>query len=113
VQGWFYLSIVGWVANAFLAGKVVKPWAGSLMSAAAAAGEGRVPPGIDAIRRSTNLAVAAQVMLANDIALLFIMMNKPTTLGSIAVLAVVNAVLVALTLVPRRGGSPVPTEARL
>jgi len=108
-QGWFYLSVVGWVANAVLAGRVVGPWTGALMSAAA--GEGRVPPPVDAIRRSTKLAVAAQVMLANDVALLFIMMNKPTALASVAVLAVANAVLVALALVPRRAASPVLTGA--
>lgn len=110
-QGWFYLSVAGWVVNAFLAGRVVGPWAEALMSAAAAAGEGRVPAGVDALRRSRRLAVAAQVMLANDIALLFIMMNKPSLLASAGVFAVVNAALVALAFVPRRTPAPVLTQA--
>lgn len=110
-QGWFYLSVAGWVVNAFLAGRIVKPWGASLMAAAVAAGSGPVPAAVDALRRSTALAVAAQVMLANDIALLFIMMNKPTTAGAAAIFAVVNAVLVALAFVPRRAASPALTEA--
>ncbi len=58
-----------------------------------------------------KLAVAAQVMLANDLALLFIMMNKPTVVASAAVFAAVNAALVALAFVPRRAAAPVLTQA--
>jgi len=105
-QGWFYVSIAAWLVNAALAGRVVGPWVAALTAAADAAGEGPVPPGVDALRRSTRPAVAAQVMLANDIAILFIMMNKPTTLGSVAILGAVTSVLVALAFVPRRQAAP-------
>ena len=108
-QGWFYLSIGAWVVNALLAGLVVKAAGTELLSAAVAAGEGPVPPKVDALRRSPRLALAAQVMLANDIALLFVMMNKPTLLESLAVFAAANAVLVGLALVPRAAAEPVRT----
>lgn len=114
IQGWFYLSLAAWVVNAALAGKIVKPWAGALMAASAGASDVRVPATIDAIRRSTKLAVAAQVMLANDVALLFVMMNKPTLIGSAAVFLALNAALVALAFVPARAraASPALTGAR-
>lgn len=82
------------------------------MSAAVAAGEDPVPAKVDALRRSTRLAVAAQVMLANDVALLFIMMNKPSLLAAAGAFALVNGVLVGLALVPRRAPAPFLTEVR-
>jgi hypothetical protein len=39
------------------------------------------------------------------------MMNKPTTLGSVAILAAVTAVLAAPAFVPRRQAAPVLNQA--
>lgn len=109
--GWFYLSIALWVVNSLLAARVVGPWAGAL-AAATAEGQGRVSSRIDALRRSKTVSVAAQVMLANDIGLLFVMMNKPSLVASAAVLAALNAALVAFVLVPRRAQVPELSEVR-
>jgi hypothetical protein len=109
--GWFYVSIGGWVVNAILAGAVVHATLTALL-AATAGGDGPITPGADALRRSTRLAVGAQVMLANDLALLFVMFNKPGTIESIAVFAAANAALVALALLPRRAAVPTLGEAR-
>jgi hypothetical protein len=100
VQEWFYVAIAGWLANGLLAGRVLKPSLGALMSAAAS-GEGPVPPHVDALRRSAKLAVVAQVMLANDLALLFIMMNKPSLAWSLAAFGAANLALVGTTLARR------------
>ena len=110
-QGWFYVSIAAWLVNSALAARIVGPGVAALAAAADAAGDGPVPPGVDALRRSTRLAVASQVMLGADIAILFIMMNKPTTLGSLAILGAVTAALVALAFLPRRQAAPVLTRA--
>ena len=110
--GWFYVSVAGWMANMCLAVAVVKPGFKALTAAAAAAGEGDVPAHVDALRRLSRLAVGLQVMLANDLALLFTMMVKPSALGAVAALAIVNAVLLAPVAVPRRAEAPALAEVR-
>lgn len=104
-QAWFHVSLAGWFANVFLAGFVVKRAADATMAAALKAGEGPVPPHVDGLRRSSAWALATQSLLANDLAMLFIMMNKPGLLGSLAVAAVANAVLLAPSLLRARAGA--------
>ncbi len=104
-QAWFHVSLAGWFVNVFLAAFAVGRTAGATMAAAVKAGEGPVPPQVDALRHSNAWALGMQSLLANDLAVLFIMMNKPGLLGSLAAVAVANVVFLAPSLVKARTGS--------
>lgn len=111
-QPWFYVSVAGWMINAALAGSVLKPIMGALMADTRNRPEVAVPQTTNAVRRSMRLLIATRVMLANDIALLFIMMNKPGLLESVAVAVVVNGLLVATAFLSRRPAAvAVPSPA--
>jgi hypothetical protein len=110
--GWFYVSIAGWVANALLAGLLLHSMLARLAKAAAGR-HGAIPAEIDALRRSKTLAATSQAMLANNLALLFVMFNKPDTVAALAVFAVANALLVGFVFLPRRVGRPVFSEVPL
>lgn len=111
--GWFYLSIGGWLVNSLLGGLVIKPVLARLASATPAVPGAPVPPDLDAVRRSTKFGVAGQVMLANNVALLLVMVMKPSFLASAAVFLVANAVLAGLALAPRRSQPAALAERRL
>lgn len=110
--GWFYVSIGAWLANSLLAVLVVNRTEETLETAADA---GWTLEALDPIRLAAKWDVATASMLANDFALIWIMMQKPSTTASIAVLAAVNAVLIGIALARRGGtaryGTRVPSEA--
>jgi hypothetical protein len=110
--GWFYVSIAAWLATSLLAVLVVNRTEETLEKATAA---GWSPEALDPIRFAAKWDVATASMLANDFALIWIMMQKPSTAGSIAVLAGANAILIGLALARRGGavryGAKVPSEA--
>jgi hypothetical protein len=97
---WFRLAVAGWVVNSVLALTVVKGRMQALGKAVA--GDGPVTREADALRQSTPLTVALQVMLANNLALLFLMMLKPPLLEALGAFAVANVLLVGSALLPRR-----------
>jgi uncharacterized membrane protein len=103
-QGWFYVSIVQWVACSVLAVRVIDPVIGRL--AGAAAGEGPVTPAADALRRSAPLAAAMYSDLANNLSLLYLMVMKPSTLVSVLIVALTNGLFLGLALARRRAGAP-------
>lgn len=105
-QPWFFVSIGAWLVNSALAGAVLKPSATTTISAADKAGEGPVTAEVDELRRSRRWAVAEQVMLANDVVILFVMFNKPGLVACLVILAVANAALVLPSFVRRRASVP-------
>jgi uncharacterized membrane protein len=87
---WLQIALALWAANMFLAVRVVEPAVGRL-GAEAAAADGPVSALLDALRRSRRWSVTSDVMLANDVGVLYLMVAKPGYLGSVGTLLVAYA----------------------
>lgn len=100
---WFYVALAAWLANALLAGQVLKP-AGMAMGSALAgvADDAPVEGLVDALRRSPGWRVAGAVMLASDMAMLFLMVQKPPLIESLAVVLGAMAIGGGVTLARAR-----------
>ncbi len=109
--GWFWVSIAAWLANSLLAVLVVNRTEALLDKAADA---GWPAAAVDPIRFAPSWDAASGAMLANDLALVWIMLHKPSLAASVALTAAANAILVGIALA-RRGtvwyGAKVPSEA--
>ena len=95
-QPWFYVGVAAWVTNAVLGGAVVHRVAEALAAAAAQAPDGPVGDEVDRLRRSASWNLATAVMIANDIAIVYVMFTKPELPGAVALLLGANAVAIAL-----------------
>ncbi|HUU33671.1 MAG TPA: hypothetical protein VMW48_06380 [Vicinamibacterales bacterium] len=92
-QSWFALAVAAWIANALLATRVVKPSAGALMAAAVSTGDGPVGREMERLRHSTGWALAARAMIANDLAILYVMIDKPGLAHAAGVMLVAHTAL--------------------
>lgn len=101
--GWFQVALGLFLVSAVLALRFEKRGAIELGRAVATAGTGAVPAAIDDLRWSTAWALGASALLANDLAALFLMTNKPGLLGSLAAVAVAQGCVAAIYAA--RGGS--------
>lgn len=101
-EGWFYVSIAAWLANSLLAVLVVNRTEESLEKAVDAGG---TLEAVDSIRFATKWDVATASMLANDFALIWIMMQKPSATASLVVIVAANALLIGIARA-RRGSAP-------
>ncbi len=104
-EPWFFVALAAWVLNATLAGAIVGRTAAALGQAAAPGGEAPVPPEVDALRRSRGWALAHDAMLANDLAILWIMLAKPGLVGSVGLLVVALVAALGLSRLRRHGVS--------
>ena len=104
---WFHVALAAWLVNAMLAGRVLKP-ASMAMGAAMAGAPADAPVDgqVDMLRRSPGWRVAGALMLASDMAMLFLMVQKPSLVESLAV--VLGAVTIGggFALVRARRSSP-------
>jgi hypothetical protein len=108
-EGWLPVSTALFVVTSLVAVKAVGARGERIAALAASAGEGPIGPDIDALRRSAAWGVAGDVLVANDLAALFLMSVQPGLLASIAAVVVSNGVVAALRAV--RGGAPAPAPA--
>jgi hypothetical protein len=109
-QAWFWVALASWLANSALAAAVIQRLGRALGRATAAAGEGPVTGEIDRLRRSPAWDVAGDAMLANDLAILYVMLDKPGLAGALALLAAAQLALAGARLVRARrrpGAGPV------
>ena len=74
---WFWAAIAAWLINSLLAVRVVGPAGRRLGLTAARAGDGTIPADVAALRRARVPAVAADVMIGLDLAVLLLMIAKP------------------------------------
>ena len=82
-QAWVVVSLVLFVVNGVLAGGVLsKHWKG-VMEQAEAAGDGPVPEQLRAAAFAPKTQVIESLTLANDIAIVFLMTNKPGLTGTL------------------------------
>jgi hypothetical protein len=99
-QGWVQVAVAFWIVNAVIAGAMVKPAITRVSAAAAASGDGPVGPRLDEFRRSRRWSFGGDVLMANDAAMLYVMIIKPDLAGSLLVAGV--GVLVAAIRARRR-----------
>jgi len=102
-SGWFYVSLVAWVMSSALAGAVLKPTAQRIAQAAASNPAAPIDASLDQIRHARGWTLAEKAMLGSDIAMLWIMIAKPSLAVSAALFvgSVAIAVLLKATLARR------------
>ena len=86
-QGWVQSAVAFWGVNAVVAGLVVKPAIGQIAAAAATAADGPVDQHLDTLRTSSRWSVGGDVLMANDVAMLYVMTMKPELAGSLLAVA--------------------------
>ncbi|HEX6974455.1 MAG TPA: hypothetical protein VF147_08640 [Vicinamibacterales bacterium] len=111
-QEWFYVAVGGWVVNCALAVGVLQRTGMAIAKAAATSIDGRVPAEAERLRQSKGWAIAHAVMMGNDLALLYMMFNKPELGTSLAIVAIANALTVGVTLARHGSAAPATTAAR-
>jgi hypothetical protein len=85
---------------------------GERLAALASAAHGPIPAEIDALRRSARWCASADVLLANDLAALFLMSAQPGPLGAVAAVLVANAAMLTVRRLLSRRKAPAPAAVR-
>jgi len=101
-QGWFVVSVVSWIVTSVLAGAVVKPSLARISSAASTNTDAPPDAVLDGLRNNRVWLSAENMVLAGDLAILWIMIAKPDLPVSAAILVVCSAVFAGFALLPRR-----------
>lgn len=102
---WIQVAVVLWIANAVMANAVINS-AMTRLDRVAFTGDGDlIGPNLERLLRSPRTAFTHDVMIANDLGVLFLMVIKPTEY-LVAVMAVAGAqlILVGVGALRRRGG---------
>jgi hypothetical protein len=102
-QPWFFVALALFFLDVLYAVRRAHAAGAELRQAAGEAPAGAVPEALDRLRWSTGLDTPHDVLLASDLAVLFIMFVKPGLAGCAAALAVA-AVAVSIAHVRRRAG---------
>jgi hypothetical protein len=92
--GWVQVAMAAWVVNAVVAAALVKPAIGRVALGAAATA-GAVGEGLHALRWSPRWSAGGDVLLANDVAILFLMVAKPGLGASLFTVAGAHALVIA------------------
>jgi len=92
--GWVEVGATIWVASVLIAARVVGPHMARL-GAATVGRDGPVADAAQELRWSTRWTVASGALFANDVAVILIMVLKPTLGASLLVLAAANLVVQA------------------
>jgi hypothetical protein len=98
-QGWVQASIAFWIVNAIVAGVVVKPAIGQVAAAAATAADGPLDQHLDVLRNSSRWSIGGDVLMANDIAMLYVMTMKTELVGSLLAVAVTMMAIAAARVI--------------
>jgi hypothetical protein len=93
--GWIQVAIGLWVVNGVVAAALVHPAHKRIAQAAADAGDRQVGPRLHALRSSPRWLIGGDVLMANDAAVLFLMVAKPGLALSLATAAAVNVLVLA------------------
>jgi len=92
-DGWFMVAASAWLANALVAVLVIQRAAMVVGSAAARCRDNQVSDEVDRLRRSARWTLAADFLQANDLAMVYLMFNKPSALASGALLVTAWSIL--------------------
>jgi hypothetical protein len=94
--GWIQVAIGLWVVNGVVAAGLVHPAHKRIAQAAAGAGDQQVDPRLHALRSSPRWLIGGGVLMANDAAVLFLMVAKPGLALSLATAAGLNALVLTV-----------------
>jgi uncharacterized membrane protein len=109
-SGWLEVSLALFILAGIGAAGVLDPTAKKLVAAADAAPDGPVPAQLDAQRHDRRTAIVESMMLATDVAILFLMINKPALGVSLGVVAVAWSLGGILALREARHDQPSPAS---
>jgi hypothetical protein len=101
---WFLAALVAFVGNSVLAASVIKPLGMRIGRLLVGLDAAPVPAEANVLRNSRRWETVTDLMLANDVSVLYLMLRKPELGESILVLLIVNAA-VAIVRVARRSAS--------
>lgn len=101
-EGWLQVACALFVVSAALAVGVVKATGERVAALAVAAGEGVVSPAVDELRRSPRWMLAADALIATDLATLFLMVVQPGLLASVALAVGANAAMLGVRAIQSR-----------
>lgn len=104
--GWFAVAVAAWVINGSLAGAVVNR-SHAALSQRAAGRSGPVGDDLNELRLTSKWQIAEDVMFGNDIAILWVMIDKPGLAGALLVLLLANALTLGIGHAARRRNTPV------
>ncbi|MCC7383370.1 MAG: DUF2269 family protein [Deltaproteobacteria bacterium] len=107
---WFAAASVLFVINSAFAARVVAAESMRLGRAAAVLPDGAVPDHLDRLRWSLRWDTAADVLVACDVATLFLMTNKPTGAVTLATAALAISAVAGRRWLRRRGDRGPATE---
>jgi hypothetical protein len=94
-MGWVQVAVAFWIVNVIIAAGVVKPAVASLASEAAATTAAGVGARLDTLRWSPRWTVGGDLLMANDAAILAIMVLRPGLTASLLTVALSNGVVAA------------------
>lgn len=100
--GWVQIALVMWFVNSGIARKFVGPAMGRVAELASSAETEEIGADLETARNSRALTLARDVMLANDLGILFLMSSKPGYLGSVVTMVVANALVVGFRTIQDR-----------
>jgi uncharacterized membrane protein len=110
-DGWIIVSITLFVANGTLATAVVDPHVKKLLAAADEASEGPLGQDLTDLVHDARVVGALRIVVGIDLAIIFLMVNKPGWGGSVAVAAAGLALGVSLAVAAsKRVRQPVRTH---
>ena len=109
-DGWLAVALVLFVVNGGLAGGVLDKHV-ARMIAAAGDGDGPVPAEAAELATSSRMHTAEAISLGNDLAIVFLMTNKPGWTGALLVAAAGLAVAGVLIARATRSHRPAPAVA--
>jgi uncharacterized membrane protein len=106
--GWIEVSLVLFVLAGVGAVGVLDPTSKRIVEAAEAAPDGPLPTELDRQRHDRRTAIVESMMLATDVAILFLMITKPVLVTSLAVVAVAWSLGGVLAMREARHDRPSP-----
>jgi hypothetical protein len=120
--GWVQAAVAFWVVNSAFAGTMVKPALARLSADVATSADGPVGEHLERLRWSARWSFAGDLLMANDAAVLYLMVMQPGLASSLLIVAGANlgvAAVRALTVgygfrgaTAAEAASTAPTEAR-
>lgn len=110
-DGWVMVSLVLFVVAGGIAGAVIDPRVKALAAATAEAPEGAVPTQLRALLGDRVMHIGERVLTSVDVAILFLMTNKPGYSGALALAIVAVVVGAVWGVATSRGHEAAPAAA--
>lgn len=110
-QAWFYVALAAWVVNSVLSVAVIERSTNVLARAAGRSGAGPLEPELEEMRANPVWDVAEEIVRANDLAMIVVMVVKPSLVESCLIVAALLVGSGLLLLWRMRRPAPALAEA--